>query len=158
MPGLRRKAVRFGRRVSPVELVRLYSNPDVLRPIRQEVYGIPRESVIGSTAELAYVSDGRGGTIIHKAEPDYLDDGPEKPVRIWSRVGRRPLLAAGNSNGDVPMLQFTQHSDKSSLRLLVLHDGEREFDYTAGAEQALGQADAASWTVVSMKNDWTTIF
>jgi hypothetical protein len=116
--------------------------------------GMPR-----STAELAYISDGRGGTVIHKAEPDYLDDGPEKPVRIWSRIGRRPLLAAGNSNGDVPMLEFTQHKDKPSLRLLVLHDdGEREFDYTAGAEQALEHADAAGWTVVSMKNDWTTIF
>jgi phosphoserine phosphatase len=132
---------------------------DFMRPISQEMYGIPRERVIGSTAELAYISDGHGGTVIHKAEPDYLDDGPEKPVRIWSRIGRRPLLAAGNSNGDVPMLQFTQHKDKPSLRLLVLHDdGEREFDYTAGAEQALEQADAAGWTVVSMKNDWTTIF
>jgi phosphoserine phosphatase len=132
---------------------------DFMRPISQEVYGIPRERVIGSTAELAYISDGHGGTVIHKAEPDYLDDGPEKPVRIWSRIGRRPLLAAGNSNGDIPMLEFTQHKDKPSLRLLVLHDdGEREFDYTAGAEQALEHADAAGWTVVSMKNDWTTIF
>ena len=110
-------------------------------------------------AELAYIGDGHSGTVIHKAGPDYLDDGPEKPVRIWSRIGRRLLLAAGNSNGDVPMLQFTQHKDKPSLRLLVLHDdGVREFDYTAGAEQALEQADAAGWTVVSMKNDWTTIF
>jgi hypothetical protein len=83
-----------------------------VRPISQEVYGIPRERVIGSTAELAYISDSHSGTIIHKAEPDYLDDGPEKPVRIWSRIGRRPLLAAGNSNGDVPMLQFTQHRDR----------------------------------------------
>ena len=54
----------------------------------------------------------RGGTITHKAEADYLDDGPEKPMRIWSRTGRRPLLAAGNSNGDVPMLEFTHHDDK----------------------------------------------
>ena len=72
---------------------------------------------------------------------DYLDDGPEKPIRIWSRTGRRPLLAAGNSNGDIPMLDFTQHPDKPSLRLLVLHDdADREFDYTTGAEQALERA------------------
>ena len=82
-----------------------------------------------------------GGTITHKAEADYLDDGPQKPIRIWSRIGRRPLLAAGNSNGDIPMLDFTQHEDKPFLRLLVLHDdAEREFDYTSGAEQALERA------------------
>jgi phosphoserine phosphatase len=132
---------------------------DFMRPISQEVYGIPRQRVIGSSAALAYTSDERGGTITHKAEADYLDDGPQKPIRIWSRTGRRPLLAAGNSNGDVPMLQFTQHPDKPSLRLLVLHDdGEREFAYTTGAEQALDQATRDAWTVISVKNDWATVF
>jgi phosphoserine phosphatase len=132
---------------------------DFMRPISQEVYGIPRQRVIGSSAALAYTSDERGGTITHKPELDYLDDGPEKPVRIWSRTGRRPLLAAGNSNGDVPMLHFTQHPDRPSLRLLVLHDdGDREFDYTTGAEQALEQAARESWTVISIKNDWATVF
>jgi phosphoserine phosphatase len=131
---------------------------DFMRPISQEVYGIPREHVIGSTVTLAYSSND-GGTITHNAEADYLDDGPEKPIRIWSRTGRRPLLAAGNSNGDVPMLHFTRHHDKPSLRLLVLHDdADREFDYTAGAEQALEQADRDGWTVVSVKNDWETVF
>src|SRR4051812_3724605 len=131
---------------------------DFMRPISREVYGISRERVIGSSAALAYDSD-RGGTISHKAEADYLDDGPEKPLRIWSRTGRRPLLAAGNSNGDVPMLHFSQHKDKSSLRLLVRHDdADREFAYTAGAEQALEQADQDGWTVVSVKNDWATVF
>jgi len=115
--------------------------------------------VIGSTSTFAYTNDERGGTITHKAEADYLDDGPQKPIRIWSRTGRRPLLAAGNSNGDVPMLQFTKHDDKPTLRLLVLHDDDkREFDYTAGAEQALEQAGQDGWTVVSVKNDWATVF
>ena len=96
---------------------------------------------------------------MRKAEADVLDDGPEKPVRIWSRTGRRPLLAAGNSNGDVPMLDFTQHADKPTLRLLVLHDdAEREFDYTTGAEQALQAARANGWTVVSINDDWATVF
>jgi phosphoserine phosphatase len=132
---------------------------DFMRPISQDVYGIPREAVIGSTAALAYTSDAGGGTITHKAEADYLDDGPQKPTRIWSRTGRRPLLAAGNSNGDVPMLHFTQHRDKPSLRLLVLHDDdEREFEYTTGAEQALEQAASDNWTVISVKNDWANVF
>jgi hypothetical protein len=132
---------------------------DFMRPISQEVYGIPRERVIGSAAMLAYTTDARGGTITHTAAPDYLDDGPEKPIRIWSRTGRRPLLAAGNSNGDVPMLDFTQHADKPSLRLLLLHDdSEREFDYTSGAEQALERAEKLGWTVASVKNDWLTVF
>jgi phosphoserine phosphatase len=127
---------------------------DFMRPISQEVYGIPRQRVIGSSSTLAYTSNERGGTITHKAEADYLDDGPEKPIRIWSRTGRRPLLAAGNSNGDVPMLHFSQHPDKPFLRLLVLHDdSEREFAYTTGAEQALDQATSDGWTVVSVKND-----
>jgi phosphoglycolate phosphatase-like HAD superfamily hydrolase len=132
---------------------------DFMRPITQDVYGVPRQRVIGSSAALAYTETAAGGRITHKAEADYLDDGPEKPVRIWSRTGRRPLLAAGNSNGDVPMLHFTHHDDKPTLRLLILHDdGDREFDYTAGAETALERAHADGWTVVSMKHDWATIF
>jgi phosphoserine phosphatase len=132
---------------------------DFMRPISQDMYGIPRERVIGSSTTFAYTSDKRGGTITHKPEADYLDDGPEKPIRIWSRIGRRPVLAAGNSNGDVPMLEFTHHADKPTLRLLILHDdADREFDYTTGAEQALERAKAGGWTVVSMKNDWTTVF
>ena len=131
-----------------------------MRPISQEVYGIPRQRVIGSSAALAYTSDERGGTITHRpGVSHHPDDGPEKPIRIWSRTGRRPLLAAGNSNGDVPMLHFTQHPDKPSLRLLVLHDdGDREFDYTTGAEQALAQAERDNWTVISVKTDWATVF
>ena len=132
---------------------------DFMRPISQEVYGIPRERVIGSTIALEYAADEHGGQIMRKAEADYLDDGPQKPIRIWSRTGRRPLLAAGNANGDVPMLHFTQHADKPSLRLLVLHDDdEREFAYTTGAERALEQAAREAWTVVSMRNDWSTVF
>jgi phosphoserine phosphatase len=132
---------------------------EFMRPISQVLYGIPRDRVIGSATALEYTSDDSGGTITRKAEADYLDDGPQKPIRIWSRVGRRPLLAAGNSNGDIPMLAFTQHPDKPFLRLLVLHDdAEREFDYTSGAEQALEKAKTSGWTVVSIKNDWATVF
>jgi phosphoserine phosphatase len=132
---------------------------DFMRPISQELYRIPRDRVIGSSTALEYVSDDSGGTITRKPEADYVDDGPQKPIRIWSRTGRRPVLAAGNANGDIPMLDFTQHADKPSLRLLVLHDDAvREFAYTKGAEQALEQAEMNGWTVVSIKNDWGTVF
>jgi phosphoserine phosphatase len=132
---------------------------DFMRPISQAVYGVPREQVIGSTATLSYEDDERGGTIRHQPVLDYLDDGPEKPIRIWSRTGRRPLLAAGNANGDVPMLRFTHHTGKPTLRLLVLHDDpEREFAYTTGAEQALDQAHRDGWTVISIRDDWHTVF
>ena len=133
---------------------------DFMRPISQEMYGVPREGVIGSTVSLAWTEDGLGGgTVVHRPELDVLDDGPEKPVRIWSRVGRRPMLAAGNSNGDIPMLQFAKQPDRPSLGLLLLHDDpDREFDYVEGAEQALELATTNGWTVVSMKNDWLTVF
>jgi len=132
---------------------------DFMRPISHEVYGIPRERVIGSATALEYAPDEHGGAITRRPEADYLDDGPQKPIRIWSRVGRRPLLAAGNSNGDIPMLEFTRHQDKPCLPLLVLHDdADREFDYTSGAEQALQKAEANGWTVVGIKNDWATVF
>ncbi|WP_329477593.1 haloacid dehalogenase-like hydrolase [Kribbella sp. NBC_01484] len=132
---------------------------DFMRPITDEVYAVPSERVIGSSTALTYKPDEHGGTIMRVAAADYLDDGPEKPVRIWSRTGRRPVLAGGNSNGDVPMLEYTQHGDKPFLRLLVLHDdADREFEYTSGAEQALDRASAAGWTVVSMRNDWAKVF
>jgi phosphoserine phosphatase len=132
---------------------------DFMRPITQELYGVPRERVIGSAAALAYESNGGGGTITHLPKPEYLDDGAEKPIRIWSRTGRRPLLAAGNTNGDIQMLEFAEQDDKPFLSLLVRHDdADREFDYTTGSEQALERAHSDDWTVVSVKNDWTTVF
>ena len=85
--------------------------------------------------------DGNGDLLIQPAL-DVFDDGPEKPVRIWNRIGRRPILAAGNSNGDDEMLMYSGRPGAASLRLLVLHDDdEREFAYTAGAERALEHAE-----------------
>jgi phosphoserine phosphatase len=132
---------------------------DFMRPISQEMYGVPREQVIGSSTSLAYQSADLGGRIVRKPELDVLDDGPAKPVGIWNRVGRRPLLAAGNANGDLPMLNFAQQPGRASLQLLVLHDDpDREFDYTAGAEKALQQASSSGWTMVSISRDWATVF
>jgi haloacid dehalogenase-like hydrolase len=132
---------------------------DFMRPVTEDVYGIPSERVIGSSNALRYVEDERGGTIAYAAEPDVFDDGPVKPIRIWSRIGRRPILAGGNSNGDIPMLRYTGGKDRPGLRLLVLHDdAEREFDYTAGAEASLEAAANEGWKVVSIKNDWSAVF
>ena len=132
---------------------------DFMRPVTQGAYGIPPERVIGTSSALAYAPDEQGGSLSYLAQPDVFDDGPVKPVRIWSRIGRRPIFAAGNSNGDIPMLQWTGGPGRPALRLLVLHDdAEREFDYVAGAETSLDQAKADGWTVVSVKHDWATVF
>ena len=132
---------------------------DFMRPVTGEIYGIPSERVIGSSNALAYTDDEHGGNVSYEAAMDVFDDGPVKPVRIWSRIGRRPIVAGGNSNGDIPMLRYTGGRNRPALRLLVLHDDEeREFAYTAGAETSLEQAETHDWTVVSMKNDWATVF
>ena len=88
-----------------------------------------------------------GGSIVYLAKPDVFDDGPAKPVRIWSRIGRRPILAFGNSNGDIQMLQFAGGRNRPALRLLLLHDDTaREFDYVGGAEKSLELATTPGWT------------
>jgi phosphoserine phosphatase len=132
---------------------------DFMRPITEEMYGIPSERVIGSSTALRYQQDKSGGSLVYLAELDVFDDGPAKPVKIWNRVGRRPIVAGGNSNGDIPMLHHAGVPSGPGLRLLVLHDDpEREFDYTAGAEQSLQRAEEENWTVVSIKDDWATVF
>lgn len=131
---------------------------DFMRAFTQAVYGIPPERVIGSSNALRWQEGDGGGSIVYAAELDVFDDGPVKPARIWSRIGRRPLVAVGNSNGDIPMLAWAG-GERPALRMLVSHDdGEREFDSAKGAEDALTRAERDGWTVVSMKNDWATIF
>jgi phosphoserine phosphatase len=128
---------------------------DFMRPIAAQLYGIPPERVIGSSLMLDYRDDDEGNGLVVAKGLDVLDDGPIKPVRIWSRLGRRPALAGGNSNGDIPMLRFAGVGDVPALRLLLRHDdAEREIAYDAGAEKAL----AAGFTVISMKDDWSTVF
>jgi len=132
---------------------------DFMRPVTSRIYGIPPERVVGSAQGLKFVGDDGHGDLLLQPALDIWDDGPEKPVRIWNRIGRRPILAAGNSNGDDEMLLYTGDRHGPSLKLLVLHDdAEREFEYTAGAERALGHAEQYGWTVVSMRDDWSTVF
>lgn len=135
------------------------SGREFLRGIAEPLYGIPRERVIGSTVAYTYELRDGVGTIVQRGELDVVDDGPGKPIQIWDVVGRRPILAAGNSNGDLPMLQYAGDRALPALRLLLLHDdAEREFAYTAGAERALEAARAEGWTVVSMRDDWRRVF
>ena len=132
---------------------------DFMRGFAIDLYGIPRERVIGSTVAYQYLEGSGGGTIVQKAELDVVDDGPAKPVQIWNTVGRRPILAAGNSNGDLPMLAFARGPSLPALRLLVLHDdANREFEYTAGAEKVLSAAQEQDWTIISIKHDWRRVF
>jgi len=132
---------------------------DFIRQIAGEIYGIPPQRVIGSSTSIAFREQGDGGDLLMKAKLDVFDDGAMKPARIWSRIGKRPILAAGNSNGDIPMLQFANKPPRQALRLLVLHDdAAREFDYVSGAERSLTLAKQYGWTVVSMKNDWKVVF
>ena len=87
------------------------------------------------------------------ADLDVINDGPDKAVQIWNVIGRRPILAAGNSNGDLAMLTFAGGPSLPALRLLVVHDdGEREFEYSAGAEKALSTTQSQGWTAVSMQD------
>ncbi len=132
---------------------------DFMRPITEQMYSIPPDRVIGSSMALAFREHGDGGDVLVQPQLDVLDDGPVKPARIWSRIGRRPILAAGNSNGDIQMLQFANQPPRPALRLLVLHDdAEREFAYVAGAEKSLELARQFGWTIVSMKRDWESVF
>ena len=132
---------------------------DFMRPITGAIYGIPPERVVGSSQGLRFEGTEGTGDLLIEPVLDVFDDGPEKPIRIWNRIGRRPILAAGNTNGDDEMLQYSGTNSSPSLRIVVLHDdADREFAYTAGAERVLEHARAYDWTVVSMKDDWTTVF
>jgi len=123
---------------------------DFVRAVCERVYDLPRDRVIGSATTLEY----RDGHLYRTAGVEQpIDDGPGKPVHIWTRTGRKPLLAGGNADGDVAMLEAARFA------LLVHHDdAEREFAYDEGAEKALAAAQAQGWTVVSMKKDFKTVF
>ncbi len=131
---------------------------DFMRPMTADVYGIPPERVIGSALGLHY--DIETNEITYGNTFSFMDDGPEKPIRIWTRIGRRPLLAAGNSNGDIPMLRYVQ-KHPHSLSLLIHHDDDTErgdTPYDKGADEALAAADRYRFTTVSTRDDWATMF
>jgi phosphoserine phosphatase len=133
---------------------------DFMRPMSGGYYGIPPERVIGSSVGLEFVDDDTGGDVVYGTSLAFMNDGPEKPIRIWSRTGRRPIVAGGNSNGDLPMLRFVQKHPRS-LSLLIHHDddtGRGDIPYDKGAERALEAAAERGFTVVSVKDDWDRVF
>jgi phosphoserine phosphatase len=143
---------------------------DFMRPWAEGVYGIPPEQVIGSSVKTKFEMRDRKPVLVRLAEPNFVDDKAGKPVGINQHIGRRPIMAFGNSVGDQQMLQYTQGGNGGRFELLVLHDdAAREYAYgpARGLPDAkLGRftpeldeyAKQNGWTVVSMKDDWKQVF
>ncbi|MGH6622581.1 MAG: HAD family hydrolase [Burkholderiaceae bacterium] len=137
---------------------------DLMRAFAEEVYGIPPEQVIGSSVKTRFeIRDGHG-VLAKVAELNSFDDREVKPQNIHLHIGRRPILAFGNSDGDLAMLRYTKSGPGARLALLLHHDDagrefayDREFKLSPLAE-ALDHADEFGLTVVSMKRDWSAVF
>ena len=134
---------------------------DFMRAVSEEIYGIPPSLVIGSSVATQYAEDAQGVAQLMRTKDieQPVDDGPGKPPHIHRAIGRRPIFAAGNSDGDIHMLKYAQGHAGPSLQVLVHHDDAgREYAYDDGAEKALKLAAQEGWIVVSMKDDWKTVF
>jgi phosphoserine phosphatase len=137
---------------------------DFMRPWVERTYGIPPERVIGSSIQMRFeVRDGQP-VLVRLPEIKVVNDGAIKPVSIQHHIGRRPIAAFGNSDGDLAMLQWTMAGPGPRLALLVHHtDGEREWAYDRSSavgrlDRALDEANARGWTVVDMRRDWLVVF
>jgi hypothetical protein len=138
---------------------------EFMRGFTERVYGIPPEQVVGSSGVVKFELGADGKPVLLKeAEIEFVDDGPGKPVGINRFIGRRPIMAFGNSDGDLQMLQWTTAGDGARFGLIVHHDDAvREWAYDRDShigrlDKALDAAGPAGWVVVSMKDDWRTIF
>ena len=137
---------------------------EFMRPWVEEVYGIPPEQVVGSSIRTKFeIRDGEP-VLVRLAEINFIDDKAGKPVGINEHIGRRPIAAFGNSDGDLQMLQWTAAGDGKRLMLLVHHtDDKREYAYDREShvgklDKALDEANQRGWTVVNMKNDWKVVY
>jgi phosphoglycolate phosphatase-like HAD superfamily hydrolase len=132
---------------------------EFMRPWADTVYGIPPEQVVGSSIKTKFEMRADGPVLMRLPAIDFIDDKAGKPVGINSHIGRRPVAAFGNSDGDLQMLQWTTAGPGARFALLVHHtDAEREYAYNKGATTALDEAQAHGWTVVDMKQDWNIIY
>jgi phosphoglycolate phosphatase-like HAD superfamily hydrolase len=136
---------------------------EFMRPWTEKVYGIPPEQVIGSSIKTKFeMKDGKP-VLMRLPEVDFIDDKAGKPVGIHKFIGRRPILAFGNSDGDLQMLQWTAAGSGMRFMGLVHHtDADREWAYDRKShigtlDKALDEAQAKGWTVVDMKKDWKVI-
>ena len=137
---------------------------EFMRPWSEAVYGIPPEQVIGSCIKVEYEMTPDGPVLRRQPEVAFIDDGPGKPVGIHRVIGRRPLVAFGNSDGDLQMLQWTAAGKGARLTGLIHHtDREREWSYDRDShigklDKALNQAREKDWLVVDMREDWKVIY
>jgi phosphoglycolate phosphatase-like HAD superfamily hydrolase len=137
---------------------------EFMRPWAETAYGIPPEQILGSTMKTQFEMRGGQPVLIRLPQISFIDDGPGKPVGINEFIGRRPILAFGNSDGDLQMLQWTAAGPGPRLMLLLHHtDSVREYAYDRQSpvgklDKALDEANIKGWTVVSMKDDWKQIF
>jgi hypothetical protein len=137
---------------------------EFMRVWTERVYGIPPQQVVGSSGKLRFEMRDGGPVLVKEPAVDFVDDGPGKPVGIQKFIGRRPVLAFGNSDGDHEMLQWTAAGGGPRFIGLVHHtDSEREWAYDKPSavgqlDRALVEARAKGWTVVDMKKDWKRIF
>ena len=137
---------------------------EFMRPWTEKVYGVPPEQVIGSSIKTKYeIRDGKPA-LVRLPEINFIDDKDGKPIAINQHIGRRPIAAFGNSDGDLQMLQWTTAGAGPRFALIVHHtDAEREWAYDRKShigklDKALDEAQARGWTVVDMKRDWKTVF
>ena len=137
---------------------------EFMRVFGERAYGIPPEQMVGSSIRTRYeVRDGKP-VIVRLPEIDFIDDKAGKPVGIHKYIGRRPILAVGNSDGDFEMLEYTTSGAGTRLGLIVHHDdGEREYAYDRHSsigrlDRGLDEAAQRGWVVVSMKSDWRTVY
>ncbi|MBA4416999.1 MAG: haloacid dehalogenase [Syntrophus sp. (in: bacteria)] len=137
---------------------------EFMRPWTERVYGIPPEQVVGSSIKTKFEMRGSKPVLVRLPEVNFIDDGPGKPVGIQQHIGRRPIAAFGNSDGDQQMLQWTTAGQGARLALIVHHtDGDREWAYDRTSsigrlDKALDEARVKGWTVVDMKKDWKRVF
>ncbi len=137
---------------------------EFMRPWVERVYGIPPEQVIGSRGKLKFEMRGGRPALLKLPEIDFIDDGSGKPVGIQQLIGRRPVLAFGNSDGDLQMLQWTAAGDGPRLPVYLHHtDAEREWAYDRNShigklDKGLDEARSRGWVVVDMKADWKSVF
>ena len=137
---------------------------EFMRPWVEEVYGIPPEQVVGSSIKTRFEMRGTEPVLVRLPEIHFIDDKAGKPVGIHEHIGRRPIAAFGNSDGDLQMLQWTAAGQGERFMLLVHHtDDKREYAYDRKShvgklDKALDAASQHGWTVVDMKNDWSVIY
>ncbi len=133
---------------------------EFMRPWTEKVYGVPPEQVVGSSFQTKYEMLPEGPVVMRLPKIAFVDDKEGKPVGIASHIGRRPVAAFGNSDGDQQMLEWTTVGQKGArLAMLVHHtDAKREYAYDKGTEKALEEAKTRNWTVIDMATDWKVIY